>query len=609
MSFHRATALVGACAALAVPFVACSETHFDTLCDLHPEQCCDLDPTLPGCGDVGAEASTEGGETSTEGGTDADAAADADADAPTETGPLCTKGEIRCTGPDLEQCATDGMSWLKLTTCPSASTCDAKAGRCTACTPDAYRCDGAKRLQCDKLGKTEAEVATCDTLELCVASTGATCAKAACAVGEKKCEGAKAMVCNAGRTGFDSTTCASAALCAAGVCTSPSCSAAEKRCSGKKVQTCKADLTGWDDTETCAIDCDGGTSPACLKVTQLACGALNCCVRLTNSSARCWGQNAALAATGVAGPANRPTVVPGMTGVTKIALGPRATAAVRSDDTVYWWGSPPGLPSPTGPTKVVLTSATAFSDVAFGHESACLRTKAGGLLCFGQNRFGALGDGTITDVWAPSAVAPTGAGDGTFVVGAHHVLSIGATGAVGWGANHAGQLGLGSTLEVHTPTATFAGAVQIATSQIESETSGLSCARNATGNVFCAGDGLVGDGSTSGSKVPVSVIGGATTIAVGERSACAVLTSGGVACWGQNENGQLGNGATTSAPSPVTALPAGSTAIAVALAKATTCVLFADQTTVKCWGLNDAGLLGINDAVLTKSLSPVTVLW
>ena len=97
------------------------------------------------------------------------------------------------------------------------------------------------------------------------------------------------------------------------------------------------------------------------------------------------------------------------------------------------------------------------------------------------------------------------------------------------------------------------------------------CALVSGGAVDCWGgnvDGALGTGTTTGpfncstvgtfagwpcSTTPVAVAGltGATAIAIGGSSVCALLSGGTVQCWGDNSSGQLGNGTTTSSASPV----------------------------------------------------------
>jgi hypothetical protein len=61
------------------------------------------------------------------------------------------------------------------------------------------------------------------------------------------------------------------------------------------------------------------------------------------------------------------------------------------------------------------------------------------------------------------------------------------------------------------------------------------CALLQNGDVYCFGD----LGSPAG-KSPRKVVGGAVDVGVGDSHACAVLSSGEVECWGHNDAGQLG---------------------------------------------------------------------
>lgn len=105
--------------------------------------------------------------------------------------------------------------------------------------------------------------------------------------------------------------------------------------------------------------------------------------------------------------------------------------------------------------------------------------------------------------------------------------------------------------------------------------------------------GEVGDGTRTDRNSPVDVVGltqGVKAIASGWRHVCALTTDGAVKCWGNNHEGQLGDGTGIDRKTPVdvVAIPSGVTAIAAggehscALAKGT----------VLCWGENEDGQLG-----------------
>jgi alpha-tubulin suppressor-like RCC1 family protein len=83
------------------------------------------------------------------------------------------------------------------------------------------------------------------------------------------------------------------------------------------------------------------------------------------------------------------------------------------------------------------------------------------------------------------------------------------------------------------------------------------CAIKTGHTVWCWGDngnGQLGDGTTTGNPVPVQVSGHATdwaAVSDGLGHTCAVKTDGTVWCWGWNIDGQLGDGTTTDSPFPV----------------------------------------------------------
>lgn len=103
---------------------------------------------------------------------------------------------------------------------------------------------------------------------------------------------------------------------------------------------------------------------------------------------------------------------------------------------------------------------------------------------------------------------------------------------------------------------------------------------------------------------PTSVTSGLNQISVSPTHSCALYTTGAVKCWGNNDRGQLGNGATTNSSIPVNVVGLSSKVTQIATAYAHTCALINDGS-VKCWGSNNSYQLG--DGTTNNSLTPVTV--
>jgi hypothetical protein len=150
-------------------------------------------------------------------------------------------------------------------------------------------------------------------------------------------------------------------------------------------------------------------------------------------------------------------------------------------------------------------------------------------------------------------------------------------------------------------------------------------ALHADGSVYTWGwndSGQLGNNSTSDSDTPVKVngIGGTgdlaniTAIALGGEHSIALATDGIVYTWGENNNGQLGDGWQTDSYTPVKVLEGeyagttylgdnpGNKIIAIALGRVHSAAL-AEDGTVYAWGENGNGQLGNNSA----TFSPVPV--
>lgn len=138
----------------------------------------------------------------------------------------------------------------------------------------------------------------------------------------------------------------------------------------------------------------------------------------------------------------------------------------------------------------------------------------------------------------------------------HHCL-LGAGGAMRcWGRNDAGQIGTGNvsvrqTTPVAVPLPAGIGFVTV------SGGLGHTCATTSEGAVYCWGAndaGQLGIGSTASTRVPTRALTPSNVVfahvALAGTSSCALTVAGEAYCWGNDTQGQLGNG-----PQPATNVP------------------------------------------------------
>jgi alpha-tubulin suppressor-like RCC1 family protein len=239
-----------------------------------------------------------------------------------------------------------------------------------------------------------------------------------------------------------------------------------------------------------------------------------------------------------------------------------------------------------------------------GRAHACAVTREGQLYCWGDNGSGQFGIGfRFTNHPLPTLVA---GGVVQFATGGNNTCWVNAAGELFCaGSNSSGQIGndeqgvdaleptlvegLGPVLEVDVG-------------------GGHACARLGNGTVFCWGNnnnGQVGDGTVMEPRpTPVQVPGIANIeqLALGDLHSCARDSAGSLACWGANFAGQLADGTETERPDP-TPVP-NITAARVIAGGDHTCSVAAAGT-LFCWGENNDGELG--DTTLENKSAPLPV--
>ncbi|HIF99395.1 MAG TPA: hypothetical protein EYQ54_20630, partial [Myxococcales bacterium] len=287
----------------------------------------------------------------------------------------------------------------------------------------------------------------------------------------------------------------------------------------------------------------------------------------------CWGDNAqGQLGDGTRIPSLVPTPVAGLGGtVESFSPGRQHVCAVLTGGIAQCWGD-----NATGqigdnsffdrllPANIAGLSGLVAA-VATGYDHSCAVTTSADAFCWGNNDFGQLGDGTFIQRLQPTPV--TGLSfSGTRIAFVQHIAAgefhtcIGTpTGeALCWGDNTSGQAGNANLI---TPATTpdlvvgLAGTVQAIEAGQE-----FTCALLDSGGVDCWGnnlDGQLGNGSTVNSFLPSGVTGlttGVASIGLGDLHACADTVSGLRYCWGDSFYGQLGNGSTTTTNIPIEVL-------------------------------------------------------
>jgi alpha-tubulin suppressor-like RCC1 family protein len=278
-----------------------------------------------------------------------------------------------------------------------------------------------------------------------------------------------------------------------------------------------------------------------VAAVQVAAGDTFTCVNLSNGAVKCLGQTGYGAVGNALEHDNEATDPIDNTTGAPVAAYYAGTWADRS--------TPSAVYRLDGSTTAMSASQISAADLGGAH--ACAVTQTQEVRCWGSTG-GGLGNSSAVSIWngMPGAVS---------VIGPD-----------------------GST--------NLSGITQVAAGRY------FSCARSAAGRVYCWGSngyGQVGDTSNSDRNYAVAVSGidgtagnTAVDISAGYQHTCAAIDDGSVRCWGRNAYGELGpaiaTGLSSNVPLAVTGI---TTAIQVDAGPYATCAILSDGG-LKCWGMS-----------------------
>jgi alpha-tubulin suppressor-like RCC1 family protein len=240
----------------------------------------------------------------------------------------------------------------------------------------------------------------------------------------------------------------------------------------------------------------------------------------------------------------------------QVEAGSAHTCAVKRDGTLFCWGAGDyNRTNDDSPTPMQITSATDWEQVSAGYQHTCATKTSGELFCWGENQDGQLGNRSTSNSLIPVQESIASTDWKQVEAGQWHTCAVKTDGQLlCWGNNEYGQLGDGSTLKSTIPVQKSTAAtdwVQVSTGSVHT------CAVKADGQLFCWGDGgsgALGDGLISPSAEPVQESTAATDwtqVSAGWLHTCAIKNNVRLFCWGANQYGQLGDGTTSDGPEPV----------------------------------------------------------
>jgi alpha-tubulin suppressor-like RCC1 family protein len=304
---------------------------------------------------------------------------------------------------------------------------------------------------------------------------------------------------------------------------------------------------------------------------QIECGDYHSCARMTDGSVRCWGRDTfGQLGDGGGGEQLRPVAVPGVRNIKQIGLAGSFSCAVTEAGKVWCWGTGRLLRDGKVVERILPTEVPGLSDVE--------EISVSGVVICARGTFG------ITCWGTEKPLTPDAADAAEVAVASTHACVRRSSGSV----RCSGDATWAKGGPFHDPG--LSDAVRVVAGD------GFACALTQSSKVMCWGRNEMGElGSTPDMDAhskprEVQGLGAVKSLAAGETQVCAIGAGGTATCWGNNHEGELGIGRTSSDERPTPML--GIQGIAeLCLASIHGCArTFASD--VYCWGENTSGQLG-----------------